>query len=730
MSSISSALHDADKAIKENVKKQREEILPILKELIERVQLFSWALQQNFIDTFYNFTPTKSLEELNYKNRKFNILADYNKLSEDIKIVNEKSETLNEEFCSCCKKLENAMKVFNNLCIVVEGKQILDTASHEFGRYNYVEAMVSIKDLRKQLTSLKFEGNASKALSKLNDQAENQLAMYAAQLSIEWEDIFSWEEKKSVYHLTYSLSIQQSDPILIKNVLKSLYATERLNAELGLFSHFFIDKLLHNVIRHNCNIYTEDYLGALVFNIKIDLNDPNKPNFQTIFNNLTAVFEFLQSTLGQFEDGKNFIQVFAESIRQNFFNKIIKDCIRNNLPSCDSSYENYKNIALELDSFNKFLVDLKFVEANQSPLNKYIENTECVLYRKKCDKLLSDVRNMLGESLSFGTITAGNIADIPNDSVLDSSNCPNSKEILWEINNPVFLSKCKISRNVEKIMSMIIEHLEESTKLPEEYSRQLVMYIRDIAIMYQCLIPKKFKVNLECCPLDIALFFNNCFYLAHSLIGPPWKNILPAFLADLLTTVLLECIQDLRVVGLEKISIYLQAQRNTIVRTIEETELPWTHDSYQTFDAAIKSSLSLMKDLNSSWFNVLPIKMYELSMCTLSQALCQAMLDRIFADSKPISEELVYMLAVRFEDTMAEVTSLFDEDVELDNKINIWVKFSKMPQLLKAQLLEIIDLWRNDKLLLQCYACEEIRQIVKLRFPDDKYRLKILKEIQ
>lgn len=511
MSSISSVLHEDDKTLKENVKKQREEILLILKELLERLQLFSWALQQNFIDTFCNFTPTKSLEELNYENRKSNILADYNKILENVKVVNEKSETLNEEFCGCCKKLENAMKVLNNLCVVVEGKQILNKASHEFGRYNYIDAMVSVNNLRKQLASLKFEGNACKALSKLNDQAENQLAMYTAQVSIEWEDIFSWEEKKSIYHLTYSLSIQQSDPVLIQNVLKSLYVTERLNAELGLFSHFFIDKLLHNVIRHNCNIYTEDYLGALVFNIKIDLNDPNKPNFQTIFNNLTAVFEFLQSTLGQFEDGKNFIQVFAESIKQKFFNKIIKDCIRNNLPSCDSSYENYKNIVLELESFNKFLVDLKFVVADESPLNKYIENTECVLYRKKCDKLLSDIRNLLDESLSFGTITAGNVADIPNDSVLDSSNCP-SKDGLWELNNPIFLSKCKISKNVEKIMSMIIEHLEESTKLPEEYSRQLVMYIRDIAVMYQCLVPKKFKVNLEFCPLDIGKSFFNYYF--------------------------------------------------------------------------------------------------------------------------------------------------------------------------------------------------------------------------
>ncbi|CAK1589253.1 unnamed protein product [Parnassius mnemosyne] len=731
MSLLSTALHEADQNIQENVKKQREEIFPMLKDLIERIQLLSWALQQNFIDTYCNFTPTKSLEQINYQNRKSNILLDYNKLLEDIKIVNEKSSTINEEFCNSCSKLENAMKVFNNLCIVVEGKQILEKANHEFGRYNYIEAMLSVKELHNQLMGLKFEGNAGKALTILSDQAENQLALYAAQLSVEWEDIFSWAEKKSIYYLTYSLSVQQSDPTLIQNVLKSLYATERLNAELGLFSLFFINKLLHNVIRHNCDIFTEEHLGALVFNIKIDLNDPKKPNFQTIFNNLTAVFEFLQSTLGlQFENNKNFIQVFADSIKQKFFNKIIEDCIRSNLPSCDSSYQNYKNIVIELESFNKFLVDLKFVEASESPLNKYINDTEYVLYSKKCDKLLADVKGILGESLSYGTIIVGSMPEPPNDSTLDSTNIPNNKNDLWDLNNPIFLPKCVISQNVKRIITMIVEHLEESTKLPEEYSRQLIMYIRDIAVMYQCIIPKKFKVNLEFCPLDIALFFNNCYYLAHSLLGPPWKNILPFSLADLLTTILLECIQDLRVVGLEKVSLYLQSQKNSITKNIENTELPWTYDSYQTFDSAVNSSIILMKDLKTSWFNILPTRMYEHSMCTLIQALCQAMLDRIFGDSKPISEDLVYMLAIRFEDTIADIATLFEEEVKLETKINIWVKFTKMSQLLKTQLLEITDLWRSDKLLKQSYVCEEIRQIIKMRFSDDKYRLKILKEIQ
>lgn len=506
MSLSSEVLQEASKDNTNDLKKCRDELVPKLKDLTERIQMLSWSLHQNFIDTYCNFTPTKSLEQFNYKNRKANIISDYAKFQEDVQFLHEKSDQKEpiEEFDSNCKKLVKSMESFHDLCTVVEGKTVLDKANHEFGRYNYTEAMVSVKELQNKLRELKFEGNGVKALANLNSQAETELALYAAQLSIEMEDIFTWTQKKGGNFLTYSLSVQQSDPTRTQKVLASLHVAQRMNAELALFSHFFIDKLLHDVIRHNCEIFTEDHIGALVFNIKINLNEDKKPNFQTIFTNLTAIFEFLQSTLGsQSEAGKTFIRVLADSICDKFFNKIIEDCIRSNLPSCDSSYENYKNIVVELDSFNKFLIELKFVEAENSPLNKYIDDTECVLYNKKCDKLLSDVRNLLNQSLSYGTIVVGTSVDVQTESLLDVT----QKEVVYDLNNPLFMPKCVVSQNVKRIMSLVVEHLEESGKLPRRYADQLVMYVKDIAVMYQCIVPKKFKTNLECCALDIGMDF-------------------------------------------------------------------------------------------------------------------------------------------------------------------------------------------------------------------------------
>lgn len=514
MSLLSAVLQEADKVSTEDLKKHLDVLLPKVQDVTVRLQHLSSALQENFTDTYVHFKPTKSLEHLNYKNRRAMIISDHDKITEDVRKFIEKFGNTDKKFCNLFEHFQKCYMVFEDLCTVVEGKKILEKANHEFGRYRYMEAMLLVKNIKDKLKNVKFEGIVADGVANLRAQAENQLALYSAHLSVEWEDLFSWEEKKGVNTLTYSLSVQQSDPALLQKVLKTLHATDRLNTELGLFSHFFIDNLLHNVIRHNCDIFTEEITGALIFNIRINLNDSKKPNYQTIFLNLTAIFEFLQSTLGsQFDNGKKFIEIFAESIREKFFNKIIDDCVKLNLPSCDSSYQNYKNIVIEVDSFNKFLIDLKFVESEKSPLNKYVNDTECVLYNKKCDKLLSDTRKLLNVSLSNGTVTVGaHPMENENDSILDVSN----KDMFWDLKNPIYLPKCVVSENVKKIMTMIVEHLEESVKLPENYRKLLVSYIRDIAIMYQCIVPKKFKVNLEACPSDIGEFLFRLLQLIQS----------------------------------------------------------------------------------------------------------------------------------------------------------------------------------------------------------------------
>ncbi|XP_011562259.3 centromere/kinetochore protein zw10 [Plutella xylostella] len=729
MSLLSAVLQEADKANTEDFSKHRNVVFPKIKELTEKSQALSWSLQENLIDTYITYSPTKSLEQLNYRTRKSNLFEDHEKLKTEVESL-EKTYDVDDEFKKAFIKMITTFGLLENLCIAVEAKRDLEMANHEFARYQYCAAMMRVTELRKQLKTLKLEDKTSAALSNIIAQAENQYSIYSSNLSVEWEDIFSWSEKKGVYHLTYSLSVQQSDPVVIQNVLKTLYATNRLNLELGLFSNFFIQKILHNIIRHNCIIFGKDEIApnhTFVCNIKIDLEDKSKPTFQTVFINLMGVFDFLQSTLGtQLDAEKTFIAVFADSIRGRFFNKIIEDCIRNNLPSCNSSYQNYSNLVVELDSFNKFLVDLKFVAADESPLNKFVNNTELVLYNKKCDKLLSDVRSLLNESLSYGTITVGVTVCSNNESVLDVTD----KEV-WDLTKPLLLPKCVVSQNVKKIMMTIVEHLVESIKLPMNYTTQLIAYIKSIAVMYQSVVPKKFKVNLECCPLDIALFFNNCFYLAHGLLGPPWQNILPAAVAEHLTTVAAECIQDLRVLGLEKISLYLQNQKAIIIKNIQPDELtPWNQDTFDQFDGAINDALTLMKDLKHNWLHILPSRMYNLSVCMLIQVLCQTVLQRVFANSQAVDEDIIYMIAVRLEDIKQEVLELFEEPIEFEKKIDIWSKFVKMPLVLKAQLLELSRLWNQNKDLSQSYSCEEVRQIIKMRFPDDKYRLKILMEIQ
>lgn len=95
-------------------------------------------------------------------------------------------------------------------------------------------------------------------------------------------------------------------------------------------------------------------------------------------------------------------------------------------------------------------------------------------------------------------------------------------------------------------------------------------------------------------------------------------------------------------------------------------EFTWSKESYEQFDTAVNNSIIQMKDLKCCWHNILPTRMYEMAMCTLAQAFCQAVLQRIFADTKLISEDLVYMLAVRLQDAVEDITALFEVSLYFD----------------------------------------------------------------
>lgn len=105
--------------------------------------------------------------------------------------------------------------------------------------------------------------------------------------------------------------------------------------------------------------------------------------------------------------------------------------------------------------------------------------------------------------------------------------------------------------------------------------------------------------------------------------------------------------------------MFFTIKKKIITETVF-SELPWNYESYETLDSAINYATTLMQELKATWYNILPTKMYELSICTLIQALCESMLERIFANTKPISEDLVYMMVVRFEDTVADIETLFE----------------------------------------------------------------------
>lgn len=67
-----------------------------------------------------------------------------------------------------------------------------------------------------------------------------------------------------------------------------------------------------------------------------------------------------------------------------------------------------------------------------------------------------------------------------------------------------------------------------------------------------------------------------------------------------------------------------------------------------------------MRDLKCSWLNVLPLRMYEMSMCTLIQALCQCMINRLLADTQFIPEDIILQIRRTFDNALKDFAMLFE----------------------------------------------------------------------
>lgn len=90
-----------------------------------------------------------------------------------------------------------------------------------------------------------------------------------------------------------------------------------------------------------------------------------------------------------------------------------------------------------------------------------------------------------------------------------------------------------------------------------------------------------------------------------------------------------------------------------------------------------------MKDLKHNWLHILPSRMYNLSVCMLIQVLCQTVLQRVFANSQAVDEDIIYMIAVRLEDIKQEVLELFEVCFNLFLYIKFyWWVFYKIVDLL------------------------------------------------
>lgn len=165
--------------------------------------------------------------------------------------------------------------------------------------------------------------------------------------------------------------------------------------------------ILLPVINNEAVVFVDDGEAFSSIQVAVKMSS-RKPNYSTILDNLTKViyyllnvsvfftfslilsfhlpfnfifqcFEFLHGELDiRFDSGDSFINLLGSGISEEFTDNLIKNCLKENVPSSSADVENFSGIRERVSNFNTYMVGIG--EMHQAPLNIFSISIRLTLF--------------------------------------------------------------------------------------------------------------------------------------------------------------------------------------------------------------------------------------------------------------------------------------------------------------------------------------------------------------
>ncbi|KAK2577429.1 hypothetical protein KPH14_003536 [Odynerus spinipes] len=694
----------------------------------------------------------EEITQLKYNVRDFmndNYIEFCSKLTEDQRLVN-KAEVLTKEMNDLQKRIDDQIKIElsgsikelknlsqalkeSNLCLQLSDQLLsLNECTRLIRQYQeeqrYVDAATSLCKMQNLLDNPESDLQHLEIYSAIKKEYINLHNSFLSHASLLWHERIYWtglEDSKDGTIVTLSIKDKLED---VEDLIRGLHYANNLSDHLLKFSKTIMDRIIQPIINESCSVsVTKENVFIIEY-----VDRKQIPTYQSVLYNLKLLFRYLHEHFNVvIDDNQTLLMKMQPYMLERLAESLTTNCIARTIPSSSTELKNFEPVVEATNEFQSYLEEIGFITEKQLFLTEYTNNIDKLFIDKICQDLIVKARNIIKKDLHD---SIKHVPEAPLKFPKDESE-NEDLPIHRQLSETSFqLPTCQISKNAKETLDLAKSILDEACDSSDACAVKLFYTCRNVFEMYAGLVPEHHRKFLETIPQQVALFHNNCMYLAHHLLtlAHEYRDKLPESLQQLNLTFADQTL-ILRDVGSECFLEHMRYQRNIIIDILKESGLAalgQVSELPSSTERALRQCIRQLELLKTVWLDVLPINIYCRAVGCITNSMVEDLIIRV-TSVEDIPADVASDLVIMFNMAVTRAPMIFPEPDKIAQYVRKWSKFLELIKVLGASLKEIEIRWESGKgPLAKEFTATQVKQLIRALFQNTERRSILLASIK
>lgn len=314
------------------------------------------------------------------------------------------------------------------------------------------------------------------------------------------EDMCITQNKENCYTFKIKKDVSNVEQALLALYYQASVVYPLHNIAKLLWDHFFVP-IIDNIVKLELRESSKSY--SLTISI---LDVSKKSNYKVVFANLELLLSYIKQHFNlKLNDKLTAMEYIGIDIRDNLSELFVKHCLEDTIPSTQEELQNYKTVISDIENLEMSLKASKIFDENTVSILDYASNIDILFINKKCREYLQQALEIMKKNLYEMTEVG-----VPYDPEKPVSSTSNK------------MLQCSVSKNVIELLDFLEQIMEQASSTTEVSAGRLFCTVQNIVMKFAEFVPEYHKKLLQTIPQQVALFYNDCYYIVYMLTD--WNN--------------------------------------------------------------------------------------------------------------------------------------------------------------------------------------------------------------